>query len=141
MIKLALWIGGSGHGNPDRDLRLLVELTLNTSAPFTPDNAKKDSIGHWLSDSPSLGSERNGDYYVKNAHLPSCPDVQKWIRGCPTPPSNPVGFFFLSKNKEPILILEGFEPMKLKVKDGGDGSLLNAKDNTRKFVDWIVESI
>lgn len=141
MINLSLVIGGSGRGNPDRALRAFIELTLKTSAAFTPDKAKTDTIGRWASESQYLGRETDGTYTVKNVRLPDCPDAQKWSRGCPTPVPNPVGFFFVAKAKEPTLILEGFEPLKLKVDANGDGTLLNAKDSSRQYVEWTVLSV
>jgi hypothetical protein len=99
-----------------------VPLTLQTSAPLTPDKASAKSFGRWASPSPYLGADYSNNYYVQNN---------------PFLPANPVGFFLDSQGKEdePFLVLQGFAPMSMKVGDKGDGRILRTTQTDVKWTD------
>src|SRR5262245_42895098 len=114
------------HVLEDRDRRNIERnLVLQTLAPLTPDNAKSKSFGRWECSSYYLGDDLTGRYYVKN---------NKNV------PDNPVGFFLDSKGEDddPLLVLQGFNPMSMKIGDSGDGRILRTRmtDVTWTDVRW-----
>jgi hypothetical protein len=163
MIILSIMIGvpAPGEPAPGRDceghatLRPIVPLKLLTSAALTPDGAKAPIVGSWSSESKILNSVHSGTYYVKNVPASGAtgfPDEERWrgIHYAPKGHANPVGFFFDSKKGDPFLVLEGFNPAKLKVGTDGDGSLppkafeffqVKVEYFSRSFVYWNVDSI